>query len=79
MSLRPTSEASLNQLRQLRIRAAENGDEALAVILAGVELYLSLGREFDLIEQMKHFADSMKDTVEQTPTAADLRRLYLEE
>ncbi len=46
-------------------------------MLAGVDLYLSLGREFELIEVMKKFADEMKGPVENTPTPEDLQRLYL--
>jgi hypothetical protein len=75
---RPTSQQSLEGLRRLKHEARERGEESFAVLLAGVELYITLGREFDLIEIMKRFADEMKDPVENTPTAEDLRRLYNE-
>ncbi len=63
-------------LRRLRQETIERGDQALGLLLTGIELYLRLGREFDLLETMKHFADQMKDAVENTPTAEELERLY---
>ena len=72
----PTSPESLAALRRLRKEATSRGDHCLGVILAGVELYVSLGREFELLEVMKTFADEMKGPVENTPTAAELKRLY---
>lgn len=76
MAFGRTSERSLKALRRLRDEARQRGDEALAVILTGVELYASLGREFELLEMMKKFADEIKEVIEQTPTAEELRRLY---
>lgn len=76
MTFGKTSERSLAALRRLRDEARKRGDEALAVILAGVDLYASLGREFELLEMMKKFADEMKEAIEKTPTAEELRRLY---
>lgn len=76
MSLRPTSEESLDDLRRLRDLARERGDDHLAVLLAGIDMYASMGREFELLEIMKQFADEMKEAVENTPTAADLKRLF---
>ena len=72
----PVSPESLEALRQLRQQVNAHGDESLAVILGGVELYISLGREFELIEHMKAFAEQMRESVENTPSAADLKRLY---
>lgn len=76
MAFGRTSERSLKALRRLRDEARQRGDEALAVILTGVELYASLGREFELLEMMKKFADEIKEVIEQTPTVEELRRLY---
>ena len=76
MSCGPLSPESAESLRKLRDAAFERGDQCLGVLLAGVDLYVSLGREWDLIEYMRAFAETMKDAVENTPTAEDLRRLY---
>ena len=76
MSCGPLSPESAEGLRKLRDAAMERGDQCLSVLLAGVDLYISLGREWDLIEHMRAFAETMKDAVENTPTAGDLRRLY---
>lgn len=76
MTFGKTSERSLAALRRLRDEARKRGDEALAVILTGVDLYASLGREFELLEMMKKFADEMKEAIEKTPTVEELRRLY---
>jgi len=76
MSCGPLSPESADDLRKLRDAAFERGDQCLGVLLAGVDLYVSLGREWDLIEHMRAFAETMKDAVENTPTADDLRRLY---
>lgn len=66
-------------LRRLRKQARQRGDEVLGVLLAGVELYISLGREYDLLEIMRKFADDMKDPVEKTPTAEELENLFRRE
>jgi hypothetical protein len=72
----PTSPESLAGLRRLREEARARGDEAFSVLLSGLELYLSLGREFELLESMRAFAEEIKGAVENTPTAAELERLY---
>jgi hypothetical protein len=41
-----------------------------------VELYASLGRELDLIEAMKQFADDIRDAVHQMPSARELQELF---
>lgn len=79
MSWTPTSQASLADLRRLRDEVRQRGDEALSVLLGGLELYVSLGREFELLELMKRFADDIRETVQNTPTAADLKRMYYDE
>jgi hypothetical protein len=45
-------------------------------LLAGVELYVVLGREFDLLEAMRSFAHDMHQVVEGTPTALELEQLF---
>jgi hypothetical protein len=76
MSWRPTSPESLELLRQVRREVAVRGDSRLALLLAGVELYAVLGREFDLLEIMRSFAHDMHQAVEGTPTARDLEQLF---
>jgi len=76
MPWRPTSPESLELLRQVRREIAVRGDSRLALLLAGVELYAVLGREFDLLEIMRSFAHEMHEVVEGTPTARDLEQLF---
>ena len=76
MSWRPTSPESLELLRQVRREIAERGDGRLALVLAGVELYAVLGREFDLLEIMRTFAHDMHQAVEGTPTIRELEQLF---
>jgi hypothetical protein len=76
MPWRPTSPESLERLRQLRREIAEQGDVHLALMLAGVELYAVMGREFDLLEVMRTFAHDMQRAVEETPTARELEQMF---
>jgi hypothetical protein len=76
MSCTPVSPESLSALRRLREEAMARGDDCLATMLAGIELYLALGREFELLEVMRHFAHEMEESVANTPTAKELERLY---
>jgi len=76
MGCHPTSEQSLQALRDLYHTANERGDECLSLLLAGVELHIRAGRELELLQLMRERAEEMRDAVENTPTAADLRRLY---
>jgi hypothetical protein len=76
MSCRPTTTESLDGLRQLQRAAAERGDMCFALLLAGVELYVRAGRDLELLETMRQHADDMRDAIENTPTADDLKRLY---
>ena len=73
---RPTSHESLELLRQVRREIAERGDGRLALLLAGVELYAVLGREFDLLEIMRLFAHDIHQAVEETPTVRELEQLF---
>lgn len=46
------------------------------MLLAGVELYAVLGREFELLEVMRTFAHEMHESVQGTPTAKELEELF---
>ena len=72
----PESHAALRRLRE---EVRERGDHTFTVLLAGIDLYIALGREFELLEHMRHFAEEMRESVENTPSAADLERLYQDE
>jgi hypothetical protein len=76
MTWRPSSSESLELLRQVRREIAERGDGRLALLLAGVELYAVLGREFDLLDIMRSFAHDMHVVVEGTPTVRELEQLF---
>jgi hypothetical protein len=76
MSWQPTSDESMELLRRLRRRVAERGDRRLELLLAGVELYATLGREFELLEIMRAFAHDMHTAVEGTPSAKELEELF---
>ena len=76
MDWRPTNPESLELLRQTRHEIAERGDSRLAMLLAGVELYAVLGREFDLLEIMRAFAHDIHQAVEGTPTVRELEQLF---
>jgi len=76
MSWHPTSPESLELLRRLRHQVDENGDQRLALLLAGVEMYAVLGREFELLETMRTFAHDMHDAVLGTPSAKELEELF---
>jgi hypothetical protein len=76
MGCHPASRESVQELRRLRDRAAERGDDCLATLLAGVDLYVSLGREIELLEVMRRFAHQVHGSVQNAPTAEDLKRLY---
>ena len=48
----------------------------MAVMLAGIEVYVSLGREIELLDLMRKFEAEIRPAVEGTPSADDLERLY---
>jgi len=79
MSWRPTDPEALELLRKLRYRLIERGDERLALLLAGVELYATLGREYELLDIMRVFAHEMHEAVQGTPTAVELEELFKRE
>jgi len=66
----------LDDLEQLIGKARERGDEYFAVLLEGLRMYVSLGREIDLLEAMRDFEREVRPAVEGTPSAAELHRLY---
>lgn len=63
-------------LHRLRREIAERGDERLALLLAGVELFTVLGREFELLETMRASVNEIHDAVAGTPTAKELEELF---
>jgi hypothetical protein len=67
---------SITALRRLQQEVSDRGDECLALMLAGVDLYISIGREGDLLETMRKFAHDAEDMVRNTPSAAELKKLY---
>ena len=79
MPWRPTDPESLELLRKLRYKLVERGDERLALLLAGVELYATLGREYELLDIMRVFAHEMHEAVQGTPTAVELEELFKRE
>jgi len=76
MPWRPTSPEALELLHRFRHEIAQRGDQRLALLLAGVELYALLGREFELLEVMRSFAHDMHEAVEGTPSARELEELF---
>lgn len=76
MACLPPHPDSLSALRRLREEVTNRGDECLAMLLVGIEMYASLGREWELLEIMRQFAHDAEEMVRNTPTAAELRKLY---
>jgi hypothetical protein len=75
----PTTQVTREAIRRLSQQARERGDDTMAVLLAGLDLYATLGREYELLEVMKHFAEDIREAVENTPSAAQLRELFVRE
>jgi hypothetical protein len=63
-------------LRRLQKEVGQRGDECLSLLLAGIDLYTSVGREWELLETMRKFAHDAEDMVRNTPSAAELKKLY---
>jgi hypothetical protein len=72
----PISEDSKHELLSLRDRAQRRGEECLSLLLTGIDLYLSIGREVELLEMMRDYAEQMRDVIEGTPSAKELEQLY---
>jgi hypothetical protein len=79
MDCGPVSDISLQDLGRLITQVRSRGDECLAVLLEGVEMFVSLGREVELLEIMSEFEREIRPAVEGTPSATDLERLYSRE
>jgi hypothetical protein len=76
MVCQPPHPDSLSGLRRLREEVSQRGDECLAMLLAGIDMYTSVGREWELLEVMRRFAHESEEMVQNTPTAAELKKLY---
>jgi hypothetical protein len=76
MVCHPPHPDSFESLRRLREEVKQRGDDCLSLLLAGVDVYVSVGREWELLEVMRQFAHDAEDMVRNTPTAAELKRLY---
>jgi len=76
MDCQPPHPESLNALRKLRQEVNQRGDHCLSLLLAGVEVYATVGREMELLEIMRKFAHDSEEMVRNTPSAEELRKLY---
>jgi hypothetical protein len=76
MACHPPHPDSISELRHLREKVSRRGDQCLSLLLAGVDLYVSVGRELELLEIMREFAHEAEEMVHNTPTAAQLKELY---
>ena len=76
MVCQPPHPDSINGLRRLYEEVKHRGDECLAILLAGVDMYTAVGREWELMEIMRKFAHDADEMVRNTPSAAELKRLY---
>jgi hypothetical protein len=76
MACQPPHPDSIASLHRLRQEVSDRGDDCLAMLLGGVDLYVSVGREWELLEAMRRFAHEAEDMVNQTPTAAELKDLF---
>ena len=76
MACQPPHPESIEGLRRLQQEVKQRGDECLAMLLAGVDVYAAVGREWELLEVMRKFAHDADEMVRNTPTARELKRLY---
>ena len=76
MECQPPHPESLTALRRLQEEVKQRGDECLALMLAGIDVYASVGREWELLEIMRKFAHDSEEMVQNTPSAAELKKLY---
>jgi hypothetical protein len=70
------SNQRIEDLETMIAKARGRSDECFAVLLEGVRMYVSLGREVDLLEIMRDFEREVRPAVEGTPSAEELQRLY---
>jgi hypothetical protein len=54
----------------------QRDDDCLAMLLAGIDVYAAVGREWELLEVMRKFAHDAEEMVRNTPSAAELKKLY---
>jgi hypothetical protein len=76
MNYRPVSEESRRDLGRLVVDVRLRGDECLAVLLEGIQMFVSLGSEVELLEMMSEFEREIRPAVERTPSVLELERLY---
>jgi hypothetical protein len=76
MVCQPPHPESVAGLRRLQREVKQRGDDCLAMLLAGVDVYAAVGREWELLEVMRKFAHDSEEMVRNTPSAADLKKLY---
>ena len=76
MVFQPPHPDSIRSLRRLQEEVRQRGDDCLAMLLAGVDMYAAVGREWELLEVMRNFAHDAEEMVRNTPSAAELRKLY---
>lgn len=76
MACNPPHPDSIAALRQLTEEVDRRGDHCLALLLGGVDMYVSIGREWELLEIMRNFAHEADEMVRNTPSASELKRLY---
>jgi hypothetical protein len=72
----PPHPESIAGLRRLYDEVKERGDDCLAMLLVGIDMYTAIGREWELLEIMRKFAHDAQEMVRNTPTAAELKSLY---
>ena len=72
----PPHPESIKGLRRLHDEVKGRGDDCLAMLLVGIDMYTAIGREWELLEIMRKFAHDSEEMVRNTPTAAELKRLY---
>ncbi len=76
MACQPPHPESIEGLRRLQQEVKQRGDDCLAMLLAGVDVYAAVGREWELLEVMRKFAHEAAEMVRNTPTANELKNLY---
>ena len=76
MVCQPPHPESIQGLRRLQRDVKQRGDNCLAMLLAGIDVYAAVGREWELLEVMRKFAHDAEEMVRNTPSAAELKKLY---
>jgi hypothetical protein len=76
MVCQPPHPESIEGLRRLQREVKQRGDDCLAMLLAGIDVYAAVGREWELLEVMRKFAHDAEEMVRNTPSAAELKKLY---